>query len=93
MSKDRITLAGICLTTAALPVFADSPTVLETTTVTANRISEQLADTAPNISAVGRKQLDRQHASDLDSLLAQEPGVSVSGDQGRRGNAGVTIRG
>ena len=36
MSKDRITLAGICLTTAALPVFADSPTVLETTTVTAS---------------------------------------------------------
>lgn len=94
MSKDRLLpVAGLCLSAAALPTLADTPKPLDTVTVTAERTARPLAESAPHVSVLTRTDLDRAAATDLDTLLRYEPGVSVASDPGRRGNASVTIRG
>jgi hemoglobin/transferrin/lactoferrin receptor protein len=99
--KDQVTMAGICLAAAALPVYAETITTgktasegeLEKITVTANRLSEPLSKVAPNIGVLSRDDLDRQGTDDLSNMFKTEPGVSVPDETQRRGASGVTIRG
>lgn len=94
MSKPILfTAAGLCLGTT-LPALAQTPSaLLENITVTANRLEQQLAATAPNVELIDKQQLAKRQAGNLAELLGQQPGISVSNDQGRRGAAGVNIRG
>lgn len=100
MSRDRVTLAGICLAVAALPVYAEQATAdnavtqqLETVNVTGKKIKPKTIDEQPGVTVIDRKQLDEKNATGLASVLANEPGVSVMSNGNKTGAYGVNIRG
>lgn len=86
----------------AYPALADdtatsattSPTAeMETINVTATRSAKNLNELAPNTDVISRRKLDETLANDIGDMVRYEPGVDVSNDPSRRGNAGYTIRG
>ncbi|MFC4157781.1 TonB-dependent hemoglobin/transferrin/lactoferrin family receptor [Chitinimonas lacunae] len=90
-------LAALLATLPVLPAFADTPTAaaaaLPTVSVTASRLEKKTEETAPNVAVLAPEGTDRSRVRDIQSLVADEPGVSVARDPNRRGNAGFTIRG
>lgn len=102
-SRSHWTLSQIALCLVAafpLSAAADNATTepqqvkrLQAVSVAASRTEQALDETAPSVEVIDRQQLDRRIAADLRDLVSDEAGVSVSREPGRRGNAGVTIRG
>ena len=66
---------------------------MEAINVTATRSAKKLNELAPNTDVINRRQLNETLANDIKDAVRYEPGVDVSTDPSRRGNAGYTIRG
>ncbi len=71
------------------PASPSLPETVVTSTRTATRVDEQLAD----ISVLTRQDIDRSGATSLVEVLATVPGVQATPDSIRGGNASVFIRG
>lgn len=74
------------------PVLAAEEYYLDEVVVSATRSEQQVRDIAASVTSVDATKIEKSMAQDLKQALADEPGVSLSGN-GRFGFAGVNIRG
>ncbi|MGQ5521836.1 TonB-dependent hemoglobin/transferrin/lactoferrin family receptor [Chitinimonas sp. PSY-7] len=92
-------LTPLATALAILPAFADTALpsthsqALPSVSITATRLPKDADAVAPNVAVLPPEGSDKGRVHDIQSLFVDEPGVSVSRDPARRGNAGVTIRG
>lgn len=76
-----------------VPTPAVAAEALPTVSVTASRLEKKAEDIAPNVSVLDPKGKDSSRVRDIQTLVSDEPGVSVGRDPNRRGNSGYNIRG
>jgi iron complex outermembrane receptor protein len=97
LSHKRITHFAICSATFLSPMaWATEPPQgdgqMEEIVVTATKRSERMLDVPESISVIGSDVLERLHASGLQDLSAQEPGLVVTSG-GSAGQTSITLRG
>ena len=75
-------------------IAAEKPaTKFDAITVTTTRSAQKLSDVPSTVSVLDERQIDQQNINNIQELIRYEPGVSVSGGNGRFGVSGFTIRG
>lgn len=75
-------------------IAAEKPaTKFDVITVTTTRSAQKLSDVPSTVSVQDERQIDQQNINTIQDLIRYEPGVSVSGGNGRFGLSGFTIRG
>ncbi len=86
-------MAGVALLLAGNPLSAQTPTVTEEVTVTAQRVEESLQDVPISIITRSGEELEEQAIGDVQALAETAPGVVVSGQSSTTGEVAVYIRG
>lgn len=78
--------------TLSTKVLASEDYYLNEVVVSATRSEQQIRDIAASVTSVDADKIEKSMAQDLKQVLADEPGVTLSGN-GRFGLSGVNIRG